>query len=197
MSLISHSYTVMVYVVNSKVAMDEIVSKDGATKEVSECRNSISIIADCELARDIYLNSNFGIKYLFTYQAAQDAFFTDNTVKQQIISDNIMVIVNDNDLLAQLYNDSIVASVIAENSTALSTIAGDDTKLNIVMSNATIMNAIYNNATYVNAISTNAFVMLIEDSTNLSRIIAKTPSLNKLKSANEDTVVLPAVLSYT
>ncbi len=197
MSLISHSYTAMVNIANSKTAMEGIVSKDGSTKEVSECWNSISVISESKLARDIYLSSNFGIKYLFAYQTAQDAFFTDNTVKQQIISNNIMIIVNDNNLLEQLYNDSIVSGVIAGNSTALRAIAGDDTKLNIVMSNATIMNAIYNNSTYVNAISTNGFVMLIENSTNLSRIIAKTPSLNRLKSANEDTVVLPAVLSYT
>ena len=46
MSLISNSYTVMVYVANSSDAMAMVCSKDGATKEVSECWNSISII-DC------------------------------------------------------------------------------------------------------------------------------------------------------
>ena len=74
MSLISHSYTVMVYVANSSDAMAMVCSKDGATKEVSECWNSISIIVNCEKAREIYLNSEYGNYYLSNYQVVQDAF---------------------------------------------------------------------------------------------------------------------------
>lgn len=74
MSLISHSYTVMVYVANSSDAMAMVCSKDGATKEVSECWNSISIIVNCEKAREIYLNSEYGNYYLTNYPVVQDAF---------------------------------------------------------------------------------------------------------------------------
>lgn len=74
MSIISHSWTVMSWIANSKYAMELICSKDGATKEVSECWNSIYIIANSKLARDIYLNSEYGNYYLSNYQVVQDAF---------------------------------------------------------------------------------------------------------------------------
>lgn len=74
MSIISHSYTVMVNVVNSSYAMEVICSKDQATKEVSECWNSISVIAESERARNIYLSSEYGNYYLNNYQVVQDAF---------------------------------------------------------------------------------------------------------------------------
>ena len=55
MSKISHGWTVMWMVANSSVAMNWVVWNDSATKEVSECWNSIILIADCELAKDIYI----------------------------------------------------------------------------------------------------------------------------------------------
>lgn len=74
MSIISHGWTVMSWIANSKYAMELICSKDGATKEVSECWNSISIIAYSELARNIYLNSEYWATYLANYEIVQNAF---------------------------------------------------------------------------------------------------------------------------
>lgn len=74
MSIISHGWTVMSWIANSKYAMDLICSKDGATKEVSECWNSIYIIANSELARSIYLNSEYWPTYLANYEVVQNAF---------------------------------------------------------------------------------------------------------------------------
>jgi len=113
----------MVAVASSEYAMEKLLNNNLAVKEISEDWNSISIIAESELASEMYLGSSLGIKYLFTYQTAQDAFFTDNAKKQQIITENIMTIVNDNTLLAMLYNDSTVANAIANSSQAKSVIA--------------------------------------------------------------------------
>ena len=74
MSIISHGWTVMSWIANSKYAMELICSKDGATKEVSECWNSIYIIANSELARGIYLNSEYWPTYLANYEVVQNAF---------------------------------------------------------------------------------------------------------------------------
>ena len=74
MSIISHGWTVMSWIANSKYAMELICSKNGATKEVSECWNSIYIIANSELARNIYLNSEYWATYLANYEIVQNAF---------------------------------------------------------------------------------------------------------------------------
>lgn len=112
-NLISHSYAVMVNVSNSEYAMEELMEVSGAVDQVSQCRNSIYIIANNDKSAEIYLGTATGIQYLFTYQTAQDAFFSDPTRKQQIVEENIMVIVNSNTLLQQLYTDSVVAQAIA------------------------------------------------------------------------------------
>lgn len=153
MSLISHSYTVMVYVANSKVAMDEIVSKDGATKEVSECRNSISVIAESELARDIYLNSEYGSYYLSNYAVVQDAFsgvLTSLRGKQLLpfltnttFYNTIMSTPELKDSLSVCTLDDLTPAVCYyANLTGYDTwdeIAADSTALNTVLNNSTCM----------------------------------------------------------
>jgi hypothetical protein len=174
--------------------MEELVASDTGTKEVSECWNSISIIANSELARGIYLTSSNGIKYLFTYQAAQDAFFTSEGVKQQIVSDNIMLIVNDNDLLELLYNDTTVYTVIASNTIALVTIASSSTKINIVKDNATILNALLTNNAPLNAMSQTDFNSFMETQTTLNIILGNSNAKNKIDSYSLDELV--PVLNY-
>ena len=78
-SATTHSYSVMVAVASSSVAMEEILSSSTATNELSECWNSISIVAESELASSMYLNSTNGINALSTYQTAQDAFLGDKS----------------------------------------------------------------------------------------------------------------------
>jgi len=53
--MISHSHSAMVCIASSKVAMDEILASVTATNEMSECWNSIVVIAESELASDLYL----------------------------------------------------------------------------------------------------------------------------------------------
>ena len=153
MSLISHSYTVMVYIANSKVAMEEIVSKNGATKEVSECRNSISVIAESELARDIYLNSEYGNYYLSNYAVVQDAFSTVlvNLRGKQLVPfltnstfyNTIMSTPELKDSLSVCTLDDLTPAVCYyANLTGYDTwddIVADSTALNTVLNNSTCM----------------------------------------------------------
>ena len=158
MSIISHSFSVMTSVASSEVAMSELLSNTSATNDVSECWNSISIIADSELARNMYLNSENWINALFAYQTSRDAFFVNlnnSELKEEVINDNIMVIVNNNTYLTNYNTDSVVASAIVNNQTALNTIAGNSTKLNIVKNNSTIVNWISGNSTALNTLVNN------------------------------------------
>lgn len=197
MSAITHSYSVMVAVASSKVAMDEVLSSSTATKEISECWNSISIIAESELASDLYLSSENGITNLFTYQTAQDAFFGDPAKKQQIISEHIMTIVNSNTLLTSLYTDTVVANCIADSQEALNTIAGNGTKLNIVKTSSTIMSAIATNSTALgNMTDSNFTTYILENSSYLTTTTSSTAGQNRINSMDADDL-LPAIFYRT
>ena len=192
MSLISHCYAVMCYIANSTVAMSTILADASATDEISECWNSISIISESELASDLYLASVNGITSLFTYQTAQDAFFTSTARKTQIVSDNLMVIVNDDTLLAQLNTDSVVQACIVGSTTALSTIAWDNDKLEIVKENTAIMNAIAVNSTALAAMSdSDFFEYILEDSTYLTTCAWSTNWKAKINSYAADDLLDP------
>ena len=197
MSAITHSYSVMVAVGSSKVAMDEVLSSSTATKEISECWNSISIIAESELASDLYLSSENGIINLFTYQTAQDAFFGDPAKKQEIISEHIMTIVNSNTLLTSLYTDTVVANCIADSQEALNTIAGNGTKLGIVDDSATIMSAIATNSSALGNMSDSNFTTyILENSSYLTTTTSSTAGQNRINSMDADDL-LPAIFYWT
>lgn len=192
MSLISHCYAVMCYIANSTVAMSTILADASATNEISECWNSITIIAESQLASDLYLASVNWITSLFTYQTAQDAFFTTTARKTQIVSDNLMVIVNDDTLLAQLNTDSVVQACIVNSTTALSTIAWDNDKLEIVKENTAIMNAIAVNSTALAAMSdSDFFEYILEDSTYLTTCAWSTNWKAKINSYAADDLLYP------
>ena len=192
MSLISHCYAVMCYIANSTVAMSTILADASATNEVSECWNSITIIAESQLASDLYLASVNWITSLFTYQTAQDAFFTSTARKTQIVSQNLMVIVNDDTLLAQLNTDSVVQACIVNSTTALSTIAWDNDKLEIVKENTAIMNAIAVNSTALAAMSdSDFFEYILEDSTYLTTCAWSTNWKAKINSYAADDLLDP------
>lgn len=74
MSLISHSYAVMVMIANSSYAMDILLEDNDATKEISECWNSISIIWKNSKAKAKYLASTNGQYYYNNYTVVQNAF---------------------------------------------------------------------------------------------------------------------------
>ena len=196
-SSVTHSYSVMVAVASSKVAMQEVLSSNTATKEISECWNSISIIAESELASNMYLSSEYGITNLFTYQTAQDAFFSNQEMKEQIISEYIMTIVNNNTLLANLYTDTTVANAIANSQEALNTIAGNGTKLNIVKTSATIMSAIATNSSALGNMSdANFTTYILENSTYLTTTTGDTAGQNRINSMDADDL-LPAIFYWT
>lgn len=257
MSMISHSFSVMTAIASSEIAMTELLSNNNAVKEVSECWNSIYIIANSSLARDMYLNSEYWITNLFTYMPAMDAFFEDYDTKVYLINTYIMTIVNNNDILQMLYSDSIVESAIANsteaiitiawnydklnivkddtvirwaiawnsnaiilitsdtnklnlmkwysditnaiavNQTALVNIASNTDRLNLMKTNSTVMNAIFWNTTADNSISDSNFVALLSDATLLDSMVSWTASWKRIKVADEDTIILPPVLSYT
>lgn len=197
MSMISHSYSAMVAVASSKVAMDEILSSNSATKEVSECWNSICVIAESSLASDLYLSSEYWITNLFTYQTAQDAFFSDPEKKQQIVSEYIMTIVNNNTLLSNLYTDTVVANAIANSQEAMDTIASSWTKLNIVKTSSTIMTAIATNSSALGNMSNNDFTTyILENSTYLTTTTSSTAGQNRINSMSADSL-LPAIYYWT
>lgn len=197
MDLISHSYAVMVNVSNSQYAMEELMEVSGAVNQISQCWNSIYIIAENNKSAEIYLSSPAGIQYLFQYQTAQDAFFTDPTKKQQIISQNIMVIVNNNTLLAQLYNDPVVEQCIASNQTALTTIAGSTAKLDIVDGDSVIMDAICRNSGALGVMSNTDFTnFILENTTYLTTTTSVTAGQNRINSMAADDL-LPAIFYYT
>ena len=192
MSLISHCYAVMCYIANSTVAMSTILADASATNEISECWNSISIISESQLASDLYLASVNWITSLFTYQTAQDAFFTSTARKTQIVSQNLMVIVDDDTLLAQLNTDSVVQACIVNSTTALSTIAWDNDKLEIVKENTAIMNAIAVNSTALAAMSdSDFFEYILEDSTYLTTCAWSTNWKAKINSYAADDLLDP------
>ena len=192
MSLISHCYAVMCYIANSTVAMSTILADASATDEISECWNSISIISESQLASDLYLASVNWITSLFTYQTAQDAFFTSTARKTQIVNQNLMVIVNDDTLLAQLNTDSVVQACIVNSTTALSTIAWDNDKLEIVKENTAIMNAIAVNSTALAAMSdSDFFEYILEDSTYLTTCAWSTNWKAKINSYAADDLLDP------
>jgi len=169
----------------------------GAVNQISQCWNSIYIIAENNKSAEIYLSSPNGIAYLFQYQTAQDAFFTDPTKKQQIISQNIMVIVNNNTLLAQLYNDPVVEQCIASNQTALTTIAGSTAKLDIVDGDSVIMDAICRNSGALGVMSNTDFTnFILENTTYLTTTTSVTAGQNRINSMAADDL-LPAIFYYT
>ena len=153
MSLISHSYTVMVYVANSSDAMDMVCSKDGATKEVSECWNSISIIANSEQARGIYLNSEYGNYYLSNYQVVQDAFWAvvDTLRGKQLLPFLTIDIYYTQIMSTPELKDSLSVCTLDDLTPAVcyyaeltgyetwSDITSDSTALNTVLNNSTCM----------------------------------------------------------
>lgn len=192
MSLISHCYAVMCYIANSYKAMSTILADASATDEISECWNSISIIAECELAANLYLASVNGITSLFKYNTAQDAFFTSTARKTQIITQNIMVIVNDDTLLASLIDDPIVKSVICNSQNALNTIAWDSDKLDIVENDTTIMNTIANNSWALWHMSdSDFFEYILENETYLATCAAWTNWKAKINSYAADDLLDP------
>lgn len=196
-SAITHSYSVMVAVASSEVAMEEVLKSANATKEISECWNSISIIAESELGSEMYLNSENGITYLFTYQTAQDAFFGDPAKKQEIVSGHIMVIVNSNTLLWNLYTDNTVANCIAGTQEALTTIAGNGTKLGIVDDSSEIMVAIATNTQALGVMSNSNFTSyILEDEDYLDATVQSTAGQNRINSMDADDL-LPAIFYWT
>jgi len=227
MSMISHSFSVMTAIASSEIAMTELLSNNNAVKEVSECRNSIYIIASSSLARDMYLNSEYWINNLFNYMPAMDAFFIDSSTKVYLINTYIMNIVNNNESLQMLYSDPVVESAISNSTEAITAIAWsydkldivkDDTvirwaivwnndaivliasntsRLNLMKWYSDIMNAIFESTTADNAISDSDFVALLSDTTLLDSMISWTASWQRIKTADEDMIILPPVLSYT
>ena len=192
MSLISHCYLVMTYVANSPYAMWEIVNSQVAAKEVSECWNSISIIAREEKASEIYLGSELWITNLFTYQTAQDAFFTTTARKTQIINQNIMIIVNSDTLLENLYEDTIVNAAIVSHPNAITTIAWDENKLSIVLDNTAIVNAISANSTALSEIVSDADVFAVwrTNSTIMTAISTNSTALSTISDSDFFTYIL-------
>ena len=93
MSKISHSYTVMCYAASSSYAFGKLVNSNNAMKEVSECRNSITIIAENEDATNTYVGTVLGLNYIFTTQVAYDAFIGTGTRIDTI--DNALANLND------------------------------------------------------------------------------------------------------
>ena len=192
MSLISHCYLVMTYVANSPYAMWEIVNSQVAAKEVSECWNSISIIAREEKASEIYLGSELWITNLFTYQTAQDAFFTTTARKTQIINQNIMIIVNSDTLLESLYEDTIVNAAIVSHPNAITTIAWDENKLSIVLDNTAIVNAISTNSTALSEIVSDEDVFAVwrTNSTIMTAISTNSTALSTISDSDFFTYIL-------
>ena len=197
MSKISHSYSAMVCIASSKVAMDEILASATATNEMSECWNSIVVIAESELASDLYLWSANWISALFTYSTAQDAFFADPTKKQEIVNQYIMTIVNNNTLLGNLYTDSVVANAIINSQEAMNAIASSSTKLWIVDDSSTIMTAIATNSTALWNMSDSDFsTYILENSTYLTTTTSSTAWQNRINSMDADDL-LPAIFYWT
>ena len=197
MSMISHSYSAMVCVASSKVAMDEILASNNATKEISECWNSIVIVAESDLASELYLSSATGISNLFTYQTAQDAFLSDPNKKTEIVNQYIMTIVNNNTLLSNLYTDSVVATAITNSQDAMNAIASSSTKLWIVDDSSTIMTAIATNSTALWNMSDSDFsTYILENSTYLTTTTSSTAWQNRINSMDADDL-LPAIFYWT
>lgn len=197
MSKISHCYAVMCYIANSSVAMNQIVWNSSATKEISECWNSITIIAENKLSSDIYLWSVNWLTYLFAYTTAQDAFFTSAERKTEIISDNIMVIVNNNTLLTNINDDPVVEAVIASSEEAMLAIVASTDKLDIVDENSVIMTWIATNASALTAMSDQNFTSyILEDHDYLVACTSDDDWKARINSMAADDL-LPAIFYWT
>lgn len=197
MSMISHSFSVMTAIASSKVAMDELLSNNNAVKEVSECWNSIYIIAQSELASELYLSSEYWIANLFTYQTAQDAFFTNQEIKESIVNEYIMTIVNSNTLLTNLHNDTTVENAIVNSSEALYTIAWNWTKIGIVDDNETIMTALAGDSSALwNMTNANLTTYFLESDDYLTTITSTTAGQDRINSMTADSL-LPAIYFRT
>lgn len=174
MSKISHCYAVMCCIVNSEYSMSKILENANATKEVSECWNSISIIGENEEAKNLYLNSENWIINLLTYETAQDVMWNTLTTEQQtsMINNNILIIVNNNSLLENWYKNSLVENAIKNNSNCLGIISWDITKLWIVLDDNVITTALWNNW--------NSLVNIAWDTDKLELVKSNTNIMNKL-----------------
>lgn len=291
MNKISHSYAVMCAIVNSEEAMNKVVLDSVAIKELSECWNSISLIALSEIANPLYIASDLWFAKLLWEEIVQNAFFKTAAEKTSIITKNLQRIVANNDLLEIAIQDDWIATIIANstkymniivndltklwiaiessvistkisttqnyltiissdinklnvvadnstiiswiawnstatinltndtsatnnrlefwldnttlknaikwNTTALSNITSNTTRFALVRDDRTILDTIYQNTTAMNSMLNSIFIELLEDTTELDKIITYTASKNKLKNANADSTALPPILYYT
>jgi len=196
-SKITHCYAVMCYVASSEYAMSKILEDSSATKEISECWNSISIISESKLASDLYLLSVNWITYLYTYQTAQDAFFTSPERKLEIVQSEADIIVNNNELFTLLNNEETVKSVIRWNVNLMKIIASDTTKLNIIIDDMDYVNTILWNNNILSQVSDNNFFSLfLENQDILNKVISSTNWKNRVNSYAPDDLLEP-ILYWT
>ena len=178
MSMISHSRAVMVYVANSPYAMSKILASNSATKEVSECWISISVIADNINSAVQYASSEYWSYYLNNYTVVQDAFASIWDSLIPYMSDTLFtnIILEDSTKLAELPNnqvmidrlnqmtpDALLPAIfyytnlsgystfqsLCNNSSAVSTLSSN-TNAMIIVNNNTSAKSIYDSATYYN-----------------------------------------------
>lgn len=185
---ISHSYAVMCCLASSEYAMNEVLWNNLSTKELSECWNSISIISEKDISRELYLNSENWLYWLLKLEVSQDAFFTDENTKEEILWKDLSIylIVNNNDLL-ELWNDnSVVATNIANNSSYLLQISSNSTKLWSVIDNSTIINAVALDSSCLTEIAWNSASLLVASNNSTIMNILSTDStyLNEMSDSD-------------
>lgn len=191
MSKISHCYAVMCNIASSEYAMSKILEDSSATDEISECWNSISIIAESVIANWMYIESDNWFLHLLNDEIVQNAFYTDEQVKNQIINDNILRIVNNNEYLEDYYQDTTIANAIANNSEALLIISSDIDKLTIIIDSTTITTAISNNANCRNIIAWDSDSLEVcKDNTAIMVGIATTSSVNSMSNSDFSDYIL-------
>lgn len=157
MSKVSHSRAVMSKVVNSPYAIWLVVNSSNAMKEVSECWNSMTIIASDTDSTISYLTSPYVNTYINT-AIVQDAFNWDNLIPYMPDSLFTTMYLEDSTKVAEIPTNSVLKDRLNQMT--------DDALLPAIfyrtnLSGYSTFQSLCNNSSAVNTLSSNTNAMII------------------------------------
>lgn len=198
MNVISHAWSVLTMIWNSTVAMNWILSSNTALTEFANAWNAMEVICSCSLAYDMLTADTSAMSIMLSNQVAIDALlWNPNTKAKTLANQNTLVmIVNTPSIFENMLNYPDVVNAISNSSSAMNALSINDTAIEQAKDNTVLMTKLCNTAAYINAVSDSEFIALLSYPSTLNIITTQTASKNRLASANTDTIVLPAILSY-
>lgn len=145
MSLISHSYAVMVMLASSDVALAGVVTSTTALQELLECYNSTLVLFNSEKARDYIFNSIDAVTEILENEVDIDCLLNNSDCLNILTKATL-----DTTTWTAIFNNSSIAAAITTNTTYLTNLSKNKTAFDILLETTYWTNNIWSNITRLN-----------------------------------------------